>query len=926
MEPFSDMMPRRIDRFEIELSIATGGMGEIFLAFDPTCQRKVALKRMRKKLLVNDVLKKRFIREAKIASRLSHPSIIPIFEICLDTQTPYYTMPYVEGQTLKQLFIHARKQQRRSAGYEDPATSIATLTRYFLTICQTIQYVHARSVLHRDLKPENIIIGKYGEVVILDWGLAEYVGSTTQEESIPIKEDEEELSSSMTIPGRIIGTITYLAPERVKGEPTSVATDIYALGVILYQILALKLPFRRPSLKEFTASAHLEKILPPSEVSPHRDIPPALEKIAMRCIEPSPSRRYESLDQLIRDLENYIQGRSDWTHSQTLDINKSQDWLAQADIALSKHLAITRSLSEVTWVHVMLSRYEFPTNTKIEARVKIKEGGEGIGLLFSVPADIKHFCPEKGYCLWLSAKKGASSYLYRSNIQVLETQEICLEHERWCALRVEHVDHKISFYLNGELKFTYVSYLPVVGARMGLMLRDAELEIDTLTVSTGSLSSVLDCLAIPDAFLAHKDFDKALIEYQKIAASFKGQKEGRIALFQVGICRLERAKEEKSSELFEEALEAFSELHGTSGAPLEFLGKALVYEALEDPLEEAKCFELALRKHKHHPLLAPIKEQLHHRLHQFAGFDRVSTYRFLLIIAGLVPELIALEDNQKLISALKKDWLHLSFFEDTSLSSPIDLAIRLAFWLSMPHHIAELISKPKSSLPQVFIENGLFALIEMGRIDVARSVFATLPEKIQALYPFRLLEIALQDSTHDIKGQLHLFFERCQKTMRIKETRLLRYLLTQALQTEAFDSLCEAFEKLETFDLEQKDKSRIVALKAYCAIWNRDTEEARRLFELATEATYLNERSPLFPMFGCYLRLTQNEPAALRHFTKASIGPYVPITALLSLCVQDKSFDVSHLFDYEKKYLELQKKLYARCSMPRECEDTASPA
>lgn len=924
MEPFSDKAPRRIDRFEIELSIATGGMGEIFLAFDPICHRKVALKRMRKKLLVNETLKKRFIREAKIASRLSHPSIIPIFEISLEGQMPYYTMPYVEGQTLKQRFIQARKQQRRTEGYEDPGSSIATLTRYFLTICQTIHYVHSNNILHRDLKPENIIIGKYGEVVILDWGLAEYVGEPEIESDLP--NPEEELTSSMTIPGRIIGTVTYLAPERIKGAPTSVATDIYALGVILYQILALKMPFRRPSIKEFSASAHLEKVLPPSEISPHRDIPPALEKIAMKCIEPTPSKRYRSMNELIQDLENHVQGRSDWTHSEILDIHKKSDWLAQADIALSRHLAITRSLSEVEWVHVMLSRSEFPSNTKIEARLKIKADGLGIGFLISVPADSKHFCPEKGYCLWLTAEKGHTTQLFRSNIQVLETGDICLEREEWVHIRIEHVDHKISFYLNGELKFTYVSYLPVIGSRTGLMVRDAEYEIENLTISTGSLSSVLDCLAVPDAFLAHKDFDKALIEYQKIAASFRGQKEGRIALFQAGTCRLEQAKLHKDPLLFEDALEAFHALHETSGAPLEYLGKALVYEALKDPSEEAKCFELAIRKFKHHPLLAPIKEQLHHRLHQFAGFDRSSTFRFLLIIASLVPELIALEDNQKLICALKKDWDHLPFFEETSLSSPIDLATRLSFWLSSPHHIAELITNAAISTHQLFIENGIFALIEMEKSALANQKFNELPEQYQRIYPFKLLQVALGFPEKSAMECLESFFALCPKQIRIKEVRILKFLLYQAINQKDLPAVAYALEKVKAHELSKKDAPRIDALRAYLLLSQSKWQEAKEIFSKYSEYELSDERSSLFSVYGCFLCATEDKRTAHIHFAKTAAAPYLPVTALLSLYFQEKEPDLSKLFEYERKYFNLQKALFEHCNKHADLQDLGSPA
>lgn len=908
MDPLSETYPRRIDRFEIEGRIASGGMGDIFLAYDPLCQRRVALKRIRKKLLANSALKKRFLREAKIGSRLSHPSIIPIFEVKLDAEIPYYTMPHIEGQTLKQRLSAARKLERRSPGSEDHSLSIPQMIRQFIAVCHAVHYVHSCHILHRDLKPENIIIGKYGEVLVLDWGLAEFVHTdddlTLGEQSAALL--EEELSSSMTIPGRIIGTVTYLAPERVQGEPTSVSTDIYALGVILYQILALKLPFRRPSIKEFTQNVHLEKVVPPSEAAPYRDIPPALEKICMRCIEPSPSRRYRSMEELIQDLDNYCEGRSEWSLQSGLDVKKGSDWAVEADVALTKHLAISRSLGDVQWVHVKISKIELTSNCRLTARVKIGAEGSGLGFLTAAPDPSRSLEPRGGFCLWLSAEKNQPSQLFRSNIQVLESHEMILRPDQWYDVRLELIDQKLHCYLDGELKFTYVSYLPVVGNRTGLLCRDAEFHVDSMEVWSGNLSSVLDCLAIPDAFLAHGDFAKAYSEYQKIAHSFPGRREGRMALYQSGICLLEEAKEKGERALFDRALDAFSALSQTSGAPLELLGKGLVYEALGDEIEMAGCFELAVRKYKSHPLLAPIKEQIHHKLHSVSGTCRVATYRLLLIVASLLPELLALEDNQRLISILKKDWDHLPFFEETSCSSPIDLAVRLSFWLEMPAHLVELVRNTSIQTHQTFIENALFALIEMDEPLRARRLIDELPSSYCGLYPFRLLAIAARLPDADLKEVLEAFFAVANTKFRIKEIRILKLLITRAIETRAFDVLESVFKKIGEKQFQVSDQIRIDALRAYVLMMRGSWEAAKELLENHPQAALSDERSSLFPLWACALAKFEGKSSAERHLKGAHLHIHPPITALLAL----PDGASQQLFTYEKKYLAIQQSLY----------------
>jgi len=165
--------PVQVGHYLINREIGRGGMGEVFLAFDPICGRDIALKRMHQHLKALANVRKRFLKEAQIASLLSHPSIIPIYSINKEGSDIFYTMPFVEGETIKDLLTKTASEEAESVQKHIVGHSIPALIHIYLQICQAIASAHAKGFIHRDLKAENVILGKYGEVLILDWGLAE---------------------------------------------------------------------------------------------------------------------------------------------------------------------------------------------------------------------------------------------------------------------------------------------------------------------------------------------------------------------------------------------------------------------------------------------------------------------------------------------------------------------------------------------------------------------------------------------------------------------------------------------------------------------------------------------------------------------------------------------------------------------------------
>ncbi len=148
--------------------------------------------------------------------------------------------------------------------------------------------------------------------------------------------------------GKVVGTVSYMAPERALGQPATVQTDVYSLGVILYQILALRAPFRRGSLKEFRQKLIREKLIPPEEVAPYRDVPRVLSAVVERSLSTNVDRRYPTVDALIHDIENYLEGRSEWTQIAELRISRRTDWEFQENVLIAEHVAVTRGTESVT--------------------------------------------------------------------------------------------------------------------------------------------------------------------------------------------------------------------------------------------------------------------------------------------------------------------------------------------------------------------------------------------------------------------------------------------------------------------------------------------------------------------------------------------------------------------------------------------------
>lgn len=291
-------------RYTLSALHAAGGIGEIWLARDADLHRDVAVKRLQAHKSPSDVTKMRFLREARITGRLDHPGVVPIYEVCLDETTgqPYYSMRFLKGRTLTEAVQQYHQQIKDNS---DDVRAFLGLLSAFCIVCNTVAYAHSKGIVHRDLKCDNVILGDYGEVVVIDWGLAKEVGSyevAQAEESDP----ETSFNPAATMAGHILGTPAYMAPEQASGRLDLIgpATDIYGLCAILYEILCGQPPFLGNNAVEVLQKVQHDYPLAPSEIV--AGIPEPLEAICLTGLAKSQAQRHASADSLAKAVHAWV--------------------------------------------------------------------------------------------------------------------------------------------------------------------------------------------------------------------------------------------------------------------------------------------------------------------------------------------------------------------------------------------------------------------------------------------------------------------------------------------------------------------------------------------------------------------------------------------------------------------------------------------
>jgi serine/threonine protein kinase len=273
--------------YHVRREVARGGMGIILEAWDARHGRAVAIKTLRHG---SPVRASRFLREVRVTSELQHPSIIPLYEAGLwPSGDPYYAMRLVEGHSLAKAAELATTARERLA-----------LLPHLIALAEALAYAHERGIIHRDLKPANVLVGKFGETVVIDWGLAKRV----DEAEPPPLDALPETGAGLTLDGEVLGTLAFMAPEQARGEAVDARADVYALGALAYHVLA--------GVGPYAGVTSVEPVLdgPPiaiDEIAP--ELPAELRAIVAKAMAREPGDRYPSAKELAADLKAFATGR-----------------------------------------------------------------------------------------------------------------------------------------------------------------------------------------------------------------------------------------------------------------------------------------------------------------------------------------------------------------------------------------------------------------------------------------------------------------------------------------------------------------------------------------------------------------------------------------------------------------------------------------
>jgi len=303
----AEMRRPAAERLDEQGLVASGGMGAVHVVVDRAIGRRMAMKTMHAMLREDDRMLRLFLREARTTGLLDHPNIVPVYDVGERDGALFFTMKLVSGRTLRELI------REHPHGITDPNV-LFNLLDALVKLCDALAFAHSRGVVHCDIKPANVMLGDFGEVYLMDWGIARVRGSQPDRASYVPPPMSDDAPPSQTTGDAVLGTASYMSPEQAEGNRVllDARSDVFALGAVLYDILCGRPPYRGGSYDETLALARAATYVPPSELAGDGRISPELERIVLKAMARHRSERYESAAALKADLLRYMRGGAEF--------------------------------------------------------------------------------------------------------------------------------------------------------------------------------------------------------------------------------------------------------------------------------------------------------------------------------------------------------------------------------------------------------------------------------------------------------------------------------------------------------------------------------------------------------------------------------------------------------------------------------------
>lgn len=587
-----------LEQYEIIRLLGKGGMGEVYLAYEPLMHRCVALKILRSNVGGAELESRiaRFLAEAMLTGRLTHGGIIPIYQVGFDPNYGYYySMRYVNGHTLQ----HILKVRAQCEAANDRTYSLPRLLEVFVRVCEAVAYAHHNGILHRDLKPSNVMLTESNEVLVLDWGLAKDLHTHDPVDEMARRSNGEQLAErcrrrneamtqsflargkavasnggqpvagplteqlypldELTQSGILVGTPWYMSPEQISGERSlTPASDVYALGVILYRLLSGGMPVESRNLTELVSRVsrgEIERI----ETRPEAlRLPKALCDIVNRSLALEPNQRYGDAGQLADDIRLYLEGQ---TPLRLLVSSTFADDSADSSGGIGPLWAASGGESpgltpdgvELTEGVMLRSRRRSLGDFRCRIGFRARRAPWAFGILIGEETD-DGFQGHHEIRLGVMDRAFAELHWMRRRMQ--RRFDVRLQAGQYYQLGVEVEDGYVRVRLDDVLVLNYRDIFPQTGGVVALVARGGTILVRDFEWYSRGAPLSLSYQFLPDRFFLAGKFSEARQLYSQMAESHPDREEGLMALYKAGLCSAEMRQTQ-------EAFEAFSRLENT---------------------------------------------------------------------------------------------------------------------------------------------------------------------------------------------------------------------------------------------------------------------------------------------------------------------------------------------------------------------------